>query len=188
MTNLKQEGVTYPQLVTRNHLLEDRINRLIRKTVQGTLPKGRYKYMNIITAASKYEATVNHNRILSLRFENYYYPERMANGITVVRGLTVNLVTGKKYKLEDLFIPESNYKVYLNNIIKKQIEEEDIPLLNEFPGISGDEIFYLKDNSLVIVYQEYDLTPGYYGTLEFNIPYYKLKPIIDNNGPIGIIF
>ncbi len=185
---LQQESATYPRLVrSSNQTLENRINRLIRRTSEETLPAGRYRDMNIITAASQYDTTVNRNEILSLRFENYYYPEKMANGITVVRGLTVNLITGKKYRLEDLFRTGSNYKAYLDNIIERQIVEKDIPLLNGFPGITGNEVFYLTEDSLVIVYQEYDLTPGYYGTLEFTIPYTELKPIINENGPIAML-
>ncbi|QTL97103.1 DUF3298 domain-containing protein [Iocasia frigidifontis] len=183
---LKQAAATYPQLArVSNQPLENRINRLIKRTVDKTLPTGRYQDMNIITAASKYETTVNYNDILSLRFENYYYPEMMASGITVVQALTVNLITGKKYKLRDLFREGSNYKAYLDNIIEQEIIERGIPLINEFPGITGDEVFYLKKDTLVIVYQEYELTPGYYGTLEFNIPYSKLEPLINENSPIA---
>ncbi|MTI59863.1 MAG: DUF3298 domain-containing protein [Firmicutes bacterium] len=183
---LKQAAATYPQLTrTSNQPLENRINRLIKRTVDKTLPTGRYQDMNIITAASKYETTVNYNDILSLRFENYYYPEMMASGITVVQALTINLITGKKYKLRDLFREGSNYKAYLDNIIEQEIIEGGIPLINEFPGITGDEVFYLKKDTLVIVYQEYELTPGYYGTLEFHIPYSKLEPLINENSPIA---
>jgi hypothetical protein len=185
---IKQECATYPQLIrSSNQVIKNRINRLIKKTSEETLPAGRYRYMSIITAASKYEITVNRNEILSIRFENYYYPEMMANGITVVQGLTVNLPSGKKYILKDLFKPGSNYKEYLNNIIERQIIEKDIPLINEFPGIKGNEVFYLKEDSLVIVYQEYELTPGYYGTLEFNMPFIELLPIIKKDGPIDML-
>lgn len=183
---LRQGSATYPSVVIAgNPLVENRINRLIAKTTDETLPAGRYRTMNIITAASKYDTTVNRSEVLSLRFENYYYPERMASGLTLVQGLTVNLTTAKKYRLKDLF--KANYQGYLNNIIKKQIEERDIQLVNEFPGINGNEVFYLREDSLVIVYQQYELTPGYYGTLEFNIPYSDLLPIINENGPISLI-
>ncbi|MFW6035860.1 MAG: RsiV family protein [Halothermotrichaceae bacterium] len=163
---LEQESAAYPRLAQASSpLLQDRINRLIKRTVDKTLPAGKYIEMNIITAAGKYDTTVNRNEILSLRFENYFYPEKFANGITSVQGLIVNLITGKKYKLEDLFKSGSNYKLYLDSIIERQITEENIPLINEFPGITGNEVFYLKENSLVIVYQEYELSPEHHQQL-----------------------
>lgn len=67
---LMQEGVTYPVIVRpHNQILENRINRIIRETAEELLPSGRYRTMNIITAASEYETTVNKNEILSIRFE-----------------------------------------------------------------------------------------------------------------------
>lgn len=185
---LMQKSLTYPEIVRPiNPGLENRINRLIRETAEETLPSGRYLEMNIITAASEYEATVNKNEILSIRFENYYYPEKMASGITVVSAITLNLITGRKYRLKDLFIPGSNYKAYLDRIIEGEIEEEDIPLIEDFPGITGNEVFYLEEENLVIVYQRYELTPGYYGVLEFEIPYEDLTLIIDEKSPIYMI-
>ncbi|MEJ6949456.1 RsiV family protein [Natronospora cellulosivora (SeqCode)] len=183
---LMQESATYPRIIRPDNLaLEQRINSLIRRTVEETLPAGRYRGMNIISAASQYDTKVNQNEVLSLRFENYYYPERMASGITEVRALTVNLITGKRYKLGDLFT--ANYQSYLSNIIERQIKEQDITLINEFPGITGREVFYLTEESLVIVYQRYELTPGYYGVLEFNIPYTELSPVVRKDGAIDMI-
>lgn len=111
----------------------------------------------------------------------------MASGITVVRAVTLNLVTGRRYRLKDLFIPGIDYEDYLNRLIERQIEERDIPLINDFPGITGNEVFYLTEGELVIVYQRYELTPGYYGVLEFEIPYEELQPLIDETSPIYMI-
>ena len=184
--NIIQESSTYPAISqSTSPILENRINKLIREEALRMLPTERYKDMNIISAASKYDITVNKNEILSIRLENYYYPENMANGITIVKGITLNLITGRSYRLKDLFRQNSNFKEYIDRILIRQIEENEIPLIEEYPGISGREEFYLTEDSLVIIYQEYQLTPGYYGTLEFNIPYTDLMPIIDENGPIA---
>ena len=40
-----------------------------------------------------------------------------------------------------------------------------------YEGISDEQNFYLnKNNNLVIVFDEYDVAPGYMGTPEFVIP------------------
>lgn len=185
---LMEASTSFPEIIRpQNPAMEKRINRMIRETAEETLPEGRYRDMNIVTAASKYETTVNKNEILSIRMENYFYPENMANGITTVKGITVNLITGRKYRLRDLFSSQTNYQAYLDRIIKRQIEERDIPLLEEFPGITGNEVFYLNEEDLAIVYQRYDLAPGSYGVIEFSIPYQELEPIISEDSPIHLI-
>lgn len=184
--NIIQASSSYPAIrQSTSPILENRINKLIREEALSMLATERYRNMNIISAASKYDITVNKNEILSIRLENYYYPENMANGITIVKGITINLITGRSYRLKDLFKKNSNFKEYIDRILIHQIEENDIPLIEEYPGISGREEFYLTEDSLVIIYQEYQLTPGYYGTLEFNIPYTEIIPIINENGPIA---
>lgn len=182
---ITQKSTTYPGVFNcHNPALEKNINRKIKKTAAETLPTGRYKSMNIISAGSKYDITVNKNEILSMKLENYYYPENMASGITTVRGLTINLITGKNYRLRDLFDPDSNYQDYLNNIINNLIRENNIPLIEDFPGITGYEEFYLTEDELVIIYQRYQLTPGSYGVLELEIPYWELTPVIIQDSPI----
>ena len=157
----------------------------IYSKARNMLPSGRYTQYNIINAASLYNITANQNQILSIRLENYFYPEHFANGLTTVSGITLNLASGRKYSFEDLFVPGNNYEEVLNKIIEQQIEEEDIPLFEQYPGITGQEEFYLTLDKLVIIYQEYDLTPGYYGVLEFDIPYNEIESVINPEGPIA---
>ena len=179
---LTQKSLTYPAVVNEsNQLLENRINKLIKNEALSMLTSGRYKNFNIIITASEYKITFNQGALLSIRLENYFFPEKAANGITKVKGITIDLINGKNYRLKDLFKQNSNYQSVLNSIIQNQIQEEDIPLLEPFPGIKGNEEFYLTEMNLVIVYQEYELTPGYYGVLEFEIPYEQIDDILDNN-------
>ena len=186
--NIMQKSSTYPVVdINNNQLLENKINKLIEREAMSMLPGAQYRDRNIISAASKYDITVNQNEILSIRLENYFFPEKAANGVTKVKGITVNLVNGKSYRLKDLFIEGSNYQSLLNDIINMIIKEKDIPLFEEFPGINGYEEFYLTENELVIIYQRYELTPGYYGVLEFKIPYDKLKNVVDEKSPIYLI-
>jgi hypothetical protein len=186
--NITQKTTTYPTVLLKNNqTLENRINRIIKGEAQSMLPAGRYTNFNIISAASQYDITVNQNQILSIRLENYFFPEKAANGVTKVKGITVNLINGKDYRLKDLFKANSNYQSVLNSIIERQIKEEDILLIEEFPGIRGNEEYYLTEAKLVIIYQRYELTPGYYGVLEFKIPYGELESVIDKRSPIYVI-
>ncbi|HCS76852.1 MAG TPA: hypothetical protein DIW05_03745 [Syntrophaceae bacterium] len=54
-------------------------------------------------------------------------------------------------------------------------------------AITGQEYFYLTDDSLVIYFQEIEHTPHYVGIPEFIIPFTQIKHLINENGPIAVL-
>lgn len=107
---------------------------------------------------------------------NYYY--------------TIDLHTGERLKLRDIFKEGADYITPISESIKKQMKEqmeadENITywLDNEieewnFKQISKDVSFYLnKDNHVVIAFNEGDVAPMYMGTVEFEIPAKVLESI-----------
>ena len=176
--------VVYPRVSgLPDDAVEDKINRLIQERVLAMIPKegcGVYQEIKGI-----YEVTLNDRGILSLKFNVYSIRIHAANGIDEQRSLTVNLETGKEYRLYDLFKRNSDYKTVISNIIRKQIEERNIPLIKEFSGIDDFENYYLTENALVIYFQEIEFTPHYVGIPEFPIPYSQIKNLIREDGPIA---
>ena len=96
---------------------------------------------------------------------------------------TINLHTGERLKLADLFQEGADYITPISDNIKKQMKEqmeadENITywLDNEieewnFKKISEDVSFYLNEKgNVVICYNEGDVAPMYMGTVEFEIP------------------
>lgn len=107
---------------------------------------------------------------------NYYY--------------TIDLHTGERLKLRDIFKEGADYITPISESIKKQMKEqmeadENITywLDNEieewnFKQISKDVSFYLnKDNHVVIAFNEGDVAPMYMGAVEFEIPAKVLESI-----------
>lgn len=107
---------------------------------------------------------------------NYYY--------------TIDLNTGERLKLKDLFKEGADYITPISENIKEQMQEQmdndenvfywlhdDIEDLN-FKSITDETSFYLneKDN-VVIGFNEGDVAPMYMGTVEFEIPAEVLKDI-----------
>ncbi|MBP7332948.1 MAG: DUF3298 domain-containing protein [Firmicutes bacterium] len=176
--------VVYPRVSgLPDDAVEDKINRLIQERVLAMIPKeGCGVYQEI---KGVYEVTLNDRGILSLKFNVYSIRIHAANGIDEQRSLTVNLETGKEYRLYDLFKRNSDYKTVISNIIRKQIEERNIPLIKEFSGIDDFENYYLTENALVIYFQEIEFTPHYVGIPEFPIPYSQIKNLIRVDGPIA---
>lgn len=181
---LKQAGTTYPKAVNLPSKVRSKINFAIKKTAFAAIP-GYDPGTSVIEAYSNYKTTLNMKGILSLRFEDYYYPEMAAHGVTGVSSVTLDLKTGHEYQFYQLFRKGSNYQAVLNQIIQAQIVAEQIPLLKPFGGVGPDEDYYLTPDSLVIYYQPYVYTPGAYGILEFKIPYAQITGVIDPVGPIG---
>jgi hypothetical protein len=184
---MKQWGTTYPKVVNiPGKSLPDKINTIIRETAYRAIPNYE-PGTSIIEAQSGYTTPVNMKGILSLRFQDYYYPEQAAHGVTGVSSVTLNLQNGYVYHFNQLFKPDSNYQAEINRIIEEQITARQIPMLKPFEGVGPSQEYYLAPDSLVIYYQPYIYTPGYFGVPEFRIPYQQIANIIDPRGPIGIL-
>lgn len=100
---------------------------------------------------------------------NYYY--------------TIDLNTGERLKLKDLFQEGADYITLISENIKKQMQEqmdadegvvywldEEIDEWN-FKTITDETSFYLNEKGNVVVgFNEGDVAPMYMGTVEFEIP------------------
>jgi len=189
---IEQNGINivYPQVTgLPDTEVQERINRAIEERVQGLIAEQRQwpdtSGLKIQEMTGTYKIGVNKNGILSIRLENYMYPEHAAHGTTMVKSVTVDLETGKVYTLGDLFQRGTDFIMVLNQMIRQQFKERDIPMINEFRGITVNQDYYLTPKNLVIYFQAYEYTPGYVGIPEFEIPYRKIINYIDEEGPIG---
>ncbi len=97
---------------------------------------------------------------------------------------TIDLTTGERIALADLFADDSDYISAISGEIKKQmkarmdadenqtywLDNKDVPEWN-FKTITDETSFYLneKDN-IVICFNEGDVAPMYMGCVEFEIP------------------
>lgn len=97
---------------------------------------------------------------------------------------TIDLNTGERLALKDLFREGADYITPISENIKQQMREqmeaeegvmywlddEEIPEWN-FKAITDEVSFYLNEkNELVVAFDEGDVAPMYMGTVEFVIP------------------
>lgn len=100
---------------------------------------------------------------------NYYY--------------TIDLATGERLLIKDIFEEGADYVTPISENIKaqmkQQMEEDDMKTywLDQeveewnFKAISEDQTFYINENgNLVISFNEGDVAPMYMGVVEFEIP------------------
>lgn len=104
---------------------------------------------------------------------------------------TVDLNTGERLKLKELFREGADYITPVSEDIKRQMREQmaqdemkkywlDDPNHSywEFPGITDETSFYINaDGGLVICFDEGDVAPMYMGSLEFVISEEAVKDI-----------
>lgn len=107
---------------------------------------------------------------------NYYY--------------TIDLKTGERMKLKDVFVEGADYITLISDNIKQQMQEQmdadeqkhywlhdEIDELN-FKAITEDTSFYLNEHDNVVIgFNEGDVAPMYMGAVEFEIPHEVLSGI-----------
>ena len=108
--------------------------------------------------------------------------ETTAGGVETLHYYNLDKKSGQYVQLADLFLPETDYITAISEDIKLQMTEQmkadenvvynlncEVPEDN-FEHIAADQNFYInQDGQLVIVFDEYEVAPGFMGCTEFVI-------------------
>lgn len=126
---------------------------------------------------SSYEVVSDNDKYVSIRINTV---ETMASGAEFVKIFTVDKATGQTVSLKDYLNSPQKLEAVSQNIkdqmAAQMAEDEGKVYFTEgevggFTGLTGDENFYLNEaGELVIVFGEYEVAPGYMGTVSFTIP------------------
>ena len=177
---------------TGNTDLENRVNyeilNKINKVVQESKDRAE-EYKNAVLATGgtmddyspiqinvDYEITYQDNKLISFVITK---TESMASAYGEQYFYNIDLENGKELNLRDVL--GENYKEIIDKEIKKQIKErsekneDNMYFTAEEGGFSGIENeyhdFYISSNKkVVIVFQKYEIAPGYMGIQYFEIP------------------
>lgn len=126
---------------------------------------------------SSYEVVSDNDKYVSIRINTV---ETMASGAEFVKIFTVDKATGQTVSLKDFLNSPEKLEAVSQNIkdqmAAQMAEDEGKVYFTEgepggFTALTGDENFYLNEaGELVIVFGEYEVAPGYMGTVSFTIP------------------
>lgn len=164
------------------------MNQQIYNLVHGlVVEQGYYQSPQKTEANGYFEIKTNERGVLSLSIINYTYHYHYAHGLTIIKSLTFDIMTGKSYQLYELFKPGSDYIKILSEIVQRQIEERNIDLIEEFKGVKPNQDYYIADKALVIYYQLYELTPYVFGFPQFPISVYEIEDIVREDGPLSVM-
>ncbi|QDP41919.1 DUF3298 and DUF4163 domain-containing protein [Radiobacillus deserti] len=187
ITGGPSKNVFYPQVTgMKNESFQSYMNQQIVDLTQALID---LQYGNMPSTVEEvigeYEVKNNQRQVLSLSHSNYTYHRQAAHGMTYIKSLTFDLKEEGLCSLKGLFKPGSDYVQRLSTIIKAQIEERDIQLLEPFTEINPNQDYYIADKAIVIYFQLYDITPYVFGFPMFPISVYEIQDIIEEDGPLG---
>lgn len=127
-----------------------------------------------------HETVTNDDRYFTLKLSLY---QGAGSGYESYKFYTVDKKTGKQIQIGDLFREGSNYNEVISENIKDQmraqmaedegkvywVDYEDVPEWN-WERMKEDQNFYFdKDGNIVVVFDEYEVAPGYMGASEFMV-------------------
>ncbi|WP_455684276.1 RsiV family protein [Thomasclavelia sp.] len=170
--------IKFPQVINVDDKIKKVINNLILETIDTFLDETKEFDKNPNT---------DHKLIVDINFDNYYSDndifsfsinssQILADSYLQKKFFTINPTTGEIYSVEHFL--GSDYQNIILTAVKKQIAEntKNNPNLIYFDeevnnlNISIDQPFYInKDNHVVIVFNQFQIAPGYMSLPEFII-------------------
>jgi hypothetical protein len=183
----KKTEIFYPTITNlADPAGQQRMNKAIINSVYKLLTEQHYyEIENWHNIDGWFELKTNQREVLSLINYNYAFPAQYAHGLTLAASLTFDTQTGQDYSLSQLFKAQSNYVAILSDLIKRQIRQREISLINEFIAIKPDQDYYIADKCLVVYFQIYEYTAYVEGFQFFPISVYEIASIIEEESPLG---
>lgn len=125
--------------------------------------------------------------ILIINRNGYDYMFGGAHGMPLRDYFMIDVKTGEFYQLKDLFKTNVNYVTTLSKIITKKIQavnKTDAGAFFEasYHGISKDQKFYLKNEKLIIYFENGEIASYAAGFPEFEIPFKDIRNLINKDG------
>lgn len=129
-------------------------------------------------------ALQNDKGVLSLRLSAYQYSGG-AHGNQIVKLMSYDLKTGDRLLLEDLFV--DGYKPFTTDVIRQELmvtygyKSEEQMLMDGFFNIQGlkpTPNFCVKTDTIMFLYNAYEIATYSKGEVEVAIPMYRLRSVL----------
>ena len=161
---------------------DDKVKKVINKLITQAIDD----FTNEFKEFDK-EPNTEHKLIADITFQNYYSDDKiisfsinatqiMADSYLQKKFYTVDLKTGEVYNIEHFL--GSDYQ----NIVKKSVQQQIAENKEKYPNlmyfdeavnnlkITNEQPFYInKDNQVVVVFNRFEIAPGYMSLPEFII-------------------
>ncbi len=137
-----------------------------------------------------YSVITDNERLFSIRFDELLV---MASGTQMVKIYHIDKQSGEIIGLSGLFKDGADFITPISENIKQQMKaqmaadesvsyflDSDVPEW-DFQGITENTTFYVNENGkLVIAFDEYEVAPGYMGSVAFEIPTEVVQDLVQD--------
>lgn len=146
-----------------------------------------------VSKAMDYEVFTNNDAVLSLALTDLFTG---ASATVNYKCYTVDKKNGGLISFDTLFVPGSEWREVISHEIlrqmKAQMEEDDSKFywveeseIEPFESIRTDQQFYIDpDGKLNILFDKYEVAPGYMGNPRFVIDTQLLAPLLATGAPL----
>jgi hypothetical protein len=125
-----------------------------------------------------YDVHSNKDHILSITSDYYQYTGG-AHGGTDRIGYNIDLSTGQRLQLPDIFAKGFDYKAALSQEISLVMKQDPSLYFEDASGVikemADNRPFYIEEGRLVLYFNQYEIAPYAAGILDFKIPFEKLQ-------------
>lgn len=191
--------VQYPEVIGLNDAdFQQQINTEIKERADGEISEFKKenatppKIKGLEDAKAqlfiKYSTTKLDEQIVSIGLEKYEYSIGQAHGTTNTTTFNYSVKNRKKLSLTDLFVPGCDCWQKLSKIARSAVTENlgkdggivdnDLVAAGTAPKAENYQIFLLDNNSLILIFDPYQVAPGATGTVKISIPFSQLRGIL----------
>ena len=131
------------------------------------------------------------DRLVTVRFERYWYPSGAAHGQHSTQVMTFDAVTGEEVHLGDLFQPGSQWLAVLAPAVVEAFVSVygDMVLMTALElraaGIGGDRSVGVVADGMEISFDSYSVGPGVLGSPWVLVPWAAVLDVVDPDDPAG---
>lgn len=200
--NNMEANIKIPEVSVKNEdgTVNEETTRKINKSIQEYTDEIIAQYEADVEAAGggeghmdvelDYSVITDSDRLFSIRFDQLLV---MASGTQMVKIYHIDKQTGEMINLAGLFKEGVDFAGPISENIKQQMKEQmaademitywvdsDTPEWN-FESVKEDTTFYVNEaGKLMIVFDEYEVAPGYMGSVEFEIPTEVVQDLVQD--------
>lgn len=200
--NNMEANIKIPEVSVKNEdgTVNEETTREINKSIQEYTDEIIAQYEADVEAAGggeghmdvelDYSVITDSDRLFSIRFDQLLV---MASGTQIVKIYHIDKQTGEMINLAGLFKESVDFAGPISENIKQQMKEQmaademitywvdsDTPEWN-FESVKEDTTFYVNEaGKLMIVFDEYEVAPGYMGSVEFEIPTEVVQDLVQD--------
>ena len=131
------------------------------------------------------------DRLVTVRFERYWYPSEAAHGQHSTQVMTFDAVTGEEVRLGDLFQPGSHWLA----VLAPAVVEAFVSVYGDMirmtalelraARIGGDRSVGVVADGMEISFDAYSVGPGVLGSPWVLVPWAAVLDVVDLDGPAG---